>query len=121
MLKIGISLFTPQWAQVDGHFTCLNPTERLLREAKSGAVSPEKAMEKYQSEILDKLSPKEVYEKLIEMLHKSDKRRIALLCYEKPGEICHRRFVAKWLENGNAVAVPEYSVESRQRSLVSLF
>ncbi|MDR1335096.1 MAG: hypothetical protein LBJ19_02385 [Holosporaceae bacterium] len=55
MLKISISLYTPQWAQIDGCFPCLNPTEQLLREAKSGAVSPEKTMEKYCSEVLGNL------------------------------------------------------------------
>jgi hypothetical protein len=118
ILKISISLFTPRWAQVDGHFSCLNPTEQLLREAKSGSIPAEKVMEKYCREILGKLSPMEVYEELIEMLNKSGKCHLALLCYEKPGEICHRRFVAQWLEAGNSVSVPEYVVEDKQLSLI---
>jgi uncharacterized protein YeaO (DUF488 family) len=108
MLKISISLFTPQWAKIDGHFTCLNPTEQLLKEAKSGAIPVAEAMEKYRSEILGKLSPTEVYENLIDMPGKSDKNHLALLCYEKPGDPCHRRVVAKWLEEGNNVSVPEF-------------
>jgi hypothetical protein len=85
MLKISIALFTPQCEQVDGYFKCLNPTEQLLREAKSGTIPVEEAMRKYQREILCKLSPVKVYEELIEMLNNSEKMDLALLCYEKPG------------------------------------
>jgi hypothetical protein len=118
MLKISISLFTPKWVQVDGHFSCLNPTEQLLREAKSGSIPAEEVMGKYCREILGKLSPIKVYEEVIEMLYKSSKNDLALLCYEKPGEVCHRRFVAQWLEAGNSVSVPEYVVEDEQLSLI---
>ncbi|MDR0753474.1 MAG: DUF488 domain-containing protein [Holosporaceae bacterium] len=118
MLKISISLFTPKWAHVDGYFRSLNPTEQLLREAKPESISVKEAMGKYCREILGKLSPVEVYGELIEMLNKSGKRDLTLLCYEKPGEICHRRFVAQWLENGNSVSVPEYSVEGHQLSFI---
>jgi uncharacterized protein YeaO (DUF488 family) len=118
ILKISVSLFTPKWAKVDGCFKCLNPTEELLREAKSGMVSTKEAMKKYHDKILSKLSPVKVYEELIEILNKSRKKDLALLCYEKPGEICHRRFVAEWLEEGNSVSVPEYSVEGHQLSLI---
>jgi uncharacterized protein YeaO (DUF488 family) len=111
MIKISISLFTPQWAKVDGYFACLNPTEQLLKEAKSGAIPVDEAMEKYRSEILGKLSPTEVYENLIDMPGKSGKNHLALLCYEKPGDPCHRRIVAKWLEEGNNVSVPEFVPE----------
>jgi hypothetical protein len=30
-----------------------------------------------------------------------------LLCWEAPGEFCHRRLVAKWLERETGIAVPE--------------
>jgi hypothetical protein len=118
MLKISISLFTPKWAKIDGYFTCLNPTEQLLREAKSGVISAEEAMGKYCDEIFGKLSPIEVYEELTEILRKSGKRDLVLLCYEKPGEICHRRFVAEWLENGNSISVSEYTIGNEQLFLI---
>jgi hypothetical protein len=47
MLKISIALYTPRWAQIDGYFRCLNPTEQMLKEAKSGAIFIDEAMEKY--------------------------------------------------------------------------
>jgi uncharacterized protein YeaO (DUF488 family) len=118
MLKISISLYTPQWAQIDGYFTCLNPTEWLLKEAKSGAIPIDEAMEKYRNEILSKLSPIKIYEDLIETLNKSNKHHLALLCYEKPGDPCHRRIAAEWLESGNSILVPEYTIENEQLSLI---
>jgi uncharacterized protein (DUF488 family) len=118
MVKISISLFTPKWNQVDGYFKCLNPTEQLLKEAKSGSISAKEAMGKYCREILEKLSPVKVYEELIKILNRSGKKDLVLLCHEKPGEICHRRFVAQWLEAGNSVPVPEYVIEDEQLSLI---
>jgi hypothetical protein len=57
MLKISIALYTQRWAQIDGYFARLNPTEPLLKEAKSRAIPIAEAMEKYRDEILRKLSP----------------------------------------------------------------
>jgi uncharacterized protein YeaO (DUF488 family) len=118
MLKISISLFTPQWAKVDGYFRCLNPTEQMLKEAKSGAILIDEAMKKYRNEILSKLSPIKVYEELSDMLNNSNKHHLALLCYEKLDDPCHRRFVAEWLEEGNNISVPEYVAESDQMQLI---
>jgi hypothetical protein len=75
-------------------------------------------MEKYRNEILGKLSPIKVYKELIDTRNKSNKRDLALLCYEKPGDLCHRRIVAEWLEEGNSILVPEYTVENEQLSLI---
>jgi uncharacterized protein YeaO (DUF488 family) len=118
MLRVSISLFTPQWTQIDGYFPCLNPTERLLKEAKSGAIPIDEAMEKYHGEILDNLSPIKICGELIDMLNNSNKHHLALLCYEKPGDPCHRRMVAEWLEKGNNISVPEFIPEEKQLSLV---
>jgi len=54
--------------------------------------------EAYQK-ILDGLDPQEVFEDLGE--------DATLLCWEVPGKFCHRRLVAKWLEEHLGVDVPE--------------
>lgn len=118
MLKISISLFTPKWAEIDGYFRSLNPTEQLLKEAKSRAISSDELFQRYREEILSRLSFTEVYEKLIEILNKSDKHHLALLCYEKPSDPCHRRIVAEWLEKGNNIFISEFTFEEKQLSLV---
>lgn len=76
-------------------------------------------MKKYQEEVLKKLSPVEIYNELIKLMDKHSKKDLALLCYEKPGEICHRRFIAEWLEKENSVTVPEFFIPSNQILLIS--
>ena len=36
-----------------------------------------------------------------------------LLCWEQPGEFCHRRLIAEWLEENLGVEVPELGTEAR--------
>ena len=45
------------------------------------------------------LNPREVFEELGE--------NAVMICFEKPGEVCHRCAVAKWLEAALGVSVPE--------------
>jgi uncharacterized protein YeaO (DUF488 family) len=118
MLKVSISLFTPKWAKIDGLMPCLNPTEQLLKEAKSGTVTVEKSLKTYREEILSKLSPIKVYNDLIAMTNKANKKDLALLCYERPGDPCHRRVVAEWLEEGNNISVLEFTSEGKQLSFI---
>jgi len=54
--------------------------------------------EKYVEEILFPLDPEKVYE---------DLKYSILLCWESPEKFCHRRIVAKWLENSLNVKIPE--------------
>lgn len=52
----------------------------------------------YRAEVLSKLDPAEVYE---------DLKDSVLLCWEKAGKFCHRRIVAKWLEENLGVTIEE--------------
>ena len=52
----------------------------------------------YYQRVLSKLDPQKVYDDLSESV---------LLCYEEPGEFCHRRLVAEWLEKELGVSIPE--------------
>jgi len=58
----------------------------------------------YKREILSKLNAREVYNKLKILF--SDKK-VVLLCHEKEGDFCHRRIVAKWLQDELGIEVPE--------------
>lgn len=52
----------------------------------------------FKEQVLNKLHPDEV---LAEIYALAQTRDIALVCYEKPGDFCHRHLVADWLtENG---------------------
>ena len=55
------------------------------------------------AEILAKLDPAEIYQTLGE--------NAVLLCWEKPGDACHRRLVAEWLEAALGIEIPEYGFD----------
>lgn len=68
----------------------------------------------YYEKVLNKLNPQEVYKELGD--------NAVLLCYEKWADIeksktfCHRRIVAKWLEDNLGIKVEELGNESKNNS-----
>ncbi|HEY9597454.1 MAG TPA: DUF488 family protein, partial [Cyanophyceae cyanobacterium] len=50
------------------------------------------------------LNPRQVWDELHELARDAEP---ILLCYEKPGQFCHRRLVAKWFEVELGEAVEE--------------
>ena len=59
----------------------------------------------FNEQVLSKLNARDVYADLMSLCEVGVTTNltphIALLCYEKPGDFCHRHLVAKWLiENG---------------------
>jgi len=58
-------------------------------------------IEHFQKEVLDNLDILDVVRNLIDIQNKENKNDIALICYEKPSDFCHRHLVAEWLhQNG---------------------
>lgn len=49
----------------------------------------------FKEQVLDKLDPMRIYCELCSLAHND---KIALVCYEKPEDFCHRHLVAHWLE-----------------------
>ena len=70
----------------------------LLREWRAGKISKEAYTQRYYNETLSRLDPQKVYNDLDGKI---------LLCHEPPGEFCHRRLVARWLEDSLNIEVPE--------------
>ena len=50
--------------------------------------------ERYRKEVLDKLDPQEVVRELKELAGGQD---VALVCFERSGQFCHRNLVRIWL------------------------
>lgn len=48
----------------------------------------------FNEQVLNKLDPMRVYNELCAL---ADSSKIALICYEKPSDFCHRHLVADWL------------------------
>lgn len=88
---VAICLYPPKW-YTGRTYSALAPTKEMLK-------MNEATYRKEYQKILDKLDPSKVYKDLGE--------DAILLCWEKPGEFCHRRLAAEWLENHLGVTVPE--------------
>lgn len=50
-------------------------------------------VESFKKEVLDTITPVEVETRLYKLFAGKD---VALICYEKPGDFCHRHLVAEW-------------------------
>lgn len=53
--------------------------------------------EKYAATVLSGITPKRVYDELMELSGRND---VCLLCWESPEKFCHRHIVGKWLSGG---------------------
>lgn len=65
----------------------------------------------YKEQVLDKLDILTVIRDLVDLLPadgSTARHTIALICYEKPEEFCHRHLVADWL-NENGFQTKEWS------------
>ena len=89
IMMIGIALYPPKW------FTGLSnkyvsPSWDILHNSKS----EEDYVQRFNSEILAHRDPKAFLSAIEKMANGKD---VALCCFEKPDEFCHRHLVAKWL------------------------
>ena len=72
----------------------LAPSWNLIKEKDEEIYT-----RRYYDEVLSKLDPRQVYEEL--------GPNAILLCWEAPGEFCHRRLVAQWLSENLGIDIPE--------------
>ena len=97
---VSISLKAPGWYN-GAEFKQLAPKYSFLKQYLDGVIDSDKYTEEYYKQVLSKLNPEIVYYYLIGKYGKD----VTLLCYEKPGEFCHRRIVADWFEKNISDAI----------------
>jgi hypothetical protein len=68
---------------------------------------PEAWMKVYRAQVLDKLDPQQIIQGL-------GGDNFIMLCWEAPGEFCHRRIVAVWMEAATGIKIPEYDPGLRE-------
>jgi len=100
---VAISQGIPEWYK-GRVYKDLAPSWNLVK-----IKDAEEYTRRYKEEVLNRLDPKKVYKDLGD--------DAILLCWEKPGEFCHRRLVAEWLEETLGIKVPELGFEIEQISL----
>lgn len=54
-------------------------------------------IEHFRAEVLDSLDAESVIKELNCLIPNANGKDIALICYEKPSDFCHRHLVAEWL------------------------
>lgn len=73
----------------------------------SGKVSRDEYIEAYFNQVLRNVD----IDQFINQLEKVSKwNDVALCCYEKPEDFCHRHLLAKWLEEKLGIEVKEFGV-----------
>jgi len=95
---VAISRGVPRW--FEGRvYDPLRPPWELVEQAKSGVITTEEYERRYRADVLGILDPATVRRELGD--------DAILLCWERPGAACHRRIVARWLDEHLGIEVPE--------------
>jgi len=102
---VAISVGVPRWFR-GRRFEALAPTRDMLK-------MPPGEYDLRFAEILSKLDPQKVWDELGE--------DAILLCWEKPGDPCHRRTVAAWFEEHLGKEVPELDPATFDKGMDNLF
>ena len=78
-------------------YKSLVPPKQLVSDYKSGKINEKEYTRIYKDQIF-KLDPIDVY---------YDLKSSVILCWEKPGEFCHRRLIASWISSTMGIIIEE--------------
>lgn len=102
--KVGVAICLKCPSNYEGYWIPeLAPTQEMLREYHQN-WDIATYTERYQK-ILSKLNANEIYDRLKEYSLKKD---VVMLCYEAPGEFCHRHLVSLWFKETLGETIEEY-------------
>lgn len=75
----------------------LAPKYGFFTDWKQGRLDNDGYVKCFQEQVLKELNPDSVLKELMAFYDGQD--IVTLICYEKPGDFCHRHLVADWLKN----------------------
>ena len=101
---------TSRWYRVQRYLP-LVPPWAWVKASRESRMSASEFYGRYRLQ-LQGLDPHQVVEDLERLV---DGPEIVMLCWEAPGEYCHRRIAATWLESELGIVVPEREVEEPRR------
>jgi len=116
ILPLSIAVVNPKYISGVSQFHYFCPPYKLVQAAKSGDISRERYDVVY-NEQLSRLKIKDILKDLNTI---SDGRDVALLCYEKDRNECHRDNVAKWIENESGIIVEELYSPTKNKKVTQL-
>ena len=108
ILPVSIALWKPRWYE-GLEYKKIAPKAFMLK----GEYSQEEYIQFYKQWVLSKLSVDEVIEDLERL---GDGKDIALLCYEKPGDFCHRHLFADWMLEQTGWEIPEFRPKPKKQN-----
>lgn len=100
IVPISISLWKPKWYE-GLQLLQVAPKAFMLKED----LTQQQYIDCYKRYVTDRLRVEEVV-RWIENL--SQGKDAALLCYEKPGDFCHRHLLAEWMTKESGLVVEEW-------------
>lgn len=105
---IGVALYPPRWFNGIS-MRNVAPTPSILH---TKGQTREQYTERYRNEVLSRVNPHQFMENLRSMSQGHD---VALCCYEKPGDFCHRHILANWLSGATNEPITEWGVSDRPK------
>lgn len=108
IVPVNIALWPPRFYNGKS-LRYVAPTRSILKETKSD----EEYIIRYKNEILAHLDINSLLHDIETLAEGHD---VALLCYEKPGELCHRHLLADFM-NEHGCDVHELRKDERQLSI----
>lgn len=106
IVPVNIALWPPKGVTI-ASFPALAPTADILREYKA-KPDVNRYTHRYNTEVLTQYNPHSILRELKKLSHGND---VALICYEKSSDFCHRHLIAKWLTPALQAAGDELSGE----------
>lgn len=98
---IGISLYPPRWFNGIS-LKQVAPTKSILF---ANGQTQEEYTRRYRSEVLSR-QDMQLFLKTVEQA--SEGQDVALCCYEKPEDFCHRHILADWIKEKLGIEISEY-------------
>jgi len=104
IIQISIARWSPKWFE-GARMVQLAPSSKTLQLFKDRIINKEEYKDRYMQKLHKFFSnPQEVFNCLRTQW---DDKDVALLCYEKSGDFCHRHILAKWLSKGLGIEIEE--------------
>lgn len=113
---IGICAIPPKWFN-GPNFACVAPSKDILFEYKANPDN-ERYTKRYKEEVLCILKNPQIF--VDGLIYCSDGKDVAMLCYEKPEDFCHRHILADFLNEKLNLDIKEYEFNDNPKS-ISLF
>ncbi len=107
IVPVSVARWNPKWFEGIS-YKIVAPMADMLRDD----ITRDEYIRQYRNRVLWNLNPARVLRDL-QML--TGNRDCALLCYEKPGDFCHRRLLADWMLKETGMEIPEFGVVEKPK------